>query len=98
MSNDQGPKTNEDVVAVAIRRVEELARLGQMEAAEAGCRELLTRAPQDSRGWASLGMVKLLGGRAAEAEGPLKQAIGLYANDARYWNMLSLALRVLSRG
>src|SRR5207253_3783648 len=82
--------TNQD----GITRIEELARMGMLEAAEAACRELLAAAPQEHRAWAWLGMLSLARGRPADSESALRQAITLEPRDGRYWNTLALALRL----
>src|SRR5436190_13660162 len=86
-----------DVNREGIARIEELARLGLMDAAEAACRDLLARAPQEHKAWTWLGMIKLVGRQGAEAEAALRQAIAIFPRDGRYWNSLSLALRIQSR-
>src|SRR5262245_29923445 len=82
--------TNQDAIA----QIEEFAREGQCDAAEAACRELIARAPHEHKAWVLLGMMALTLGRAAEAEAALRQAVALQPHDARYWNGLSLALLV----
>ena len=81
----------------AIARIEDLARLGMMDAAEQACRQLLAHAPQEHKAWAWLGMLSLVRQQTAEAEAAVRQALALFPGDARYWNTLSLALRMQSR-
>ena len=80
-----------------IARIEGFARAGKLVEAEAACREVLARAPQEYRAWCLLGLVKLAGGQGADAEAALNQSTRLFPHDGRYWNALSLALRMQSR-
>src|SRR6267142_6062660 len=94
MIHTEAGVTSELPNQAAIARIEELAQLGLFDAAEAACRDLLARAPQEHKAWAWLGMLALAGGRSAEAEPALRQAIALFPRDARYWNTLSVSLRM----
>jgi protein O-GlcNAc transferase len=87
----------DDANREAIGRIERLARGGMLAEAEAECREVLARAPQEYRAWCLLGLVKLAAGQGAEAEAALLQATQVFPHDGRYWNSLSLALRMQSR-
>src|SRR3954470_22030195 len=78
----------------AITRIEELARIGMLDAAESECRELLGVAPQQHRAWAWLGMLSLARGRPSDGEAALRQAVSLEPRDGQYWNSLALALRM----
>jgi protein O-GlcNAc transferase len=81
----------------AIARIEELVRLGMMDAAEQACRQVLEHDAREHKAWAWLAMLMLVRQQAAEAEAAIRQAISIFSGDARYWNTLSLALRLQSR-
>jgi predicted O-linked N-acetylglucosamine transferase (SPINDLY family) len=80
-----------------IARIEELVRLGMIDAAQQGCRQLLAEAPQEHKAWAWLAMLALVQQRAAEAENAIRRAVSIFSGDARYWNTLSIALRLQAR-
>ena len=81
----------------AIARIEELARLGLLDAAQAACRELLAGEPHSHQAWAWLGFLAVAQGKPAEGEAALRRAIALNSGDARYWNTLSLSLRMQAK-
>src|SRR5262245_15376571 len=81
----------------AIARIEDLVRLGMMDAAEQACRDLLAQAPQEHRAWAWLGMLKLISHQGAESEAAIRQALAIFSGSAHYWNTLSIALRLQAR-
>lgn len=79
--------------AAALSRIEELTRLGQLDAAEAACGALTQQRPQGHEGWGWRGMLALVRGRCPEAETYLRQALALCDRDPHYWGNLSHALR-----
>jgi predicted O-linked N-acetylglucosamine transferase (SPINDLY family) len=80
-----------------IARIEDLVRLGMIDAAEQAASDLTIRAPQDDKAWAWLGMLKLVRHQGVEAEAAIRRALTIFSGNARYWNSLSLALRLQSR-
>src|SRR6476646_10217102 len=80
-----------------IARIEDLVRLGMLDAAEQAASDLTIRAPQDDKAWAWLGMLKLVRHPGVEAEAAIRRALTIFSGNARYWNSLSLALRLQSR-
>lgn len=80
-----------------IEDVENLVRQGVFDAAQALCGTILNQRPGEHRAWAWLGMLHLTQGRMVEAELPLKRALELFSQDARYWNNLCLCLRGQSK-
>src|SRR4051794_6931093 len=87
--------TNDNHTAIA--RVEELVRLGTMDAAEQLCNELLRQAPHEHKAWFWLGMLRLIRQQGAESEAAIRQALAIFSGNAQYWNSLSLALQLQSR-
>src|SRR4029079_5545650 len=81
----------------AMANIEQLAQAGMIDAAEQACRELLARDAREHKGWASLAMLKLVQHQPADAEVAIGQAIVIDSDDSRYWNVLSIALRLQSR-
>jgi predicted O-linked N-acetylglucosamine transferase (SPINDLY family) len=80
-----------------IARIEQLVRLGMMDAAEQACNDLLQQAPREHKAWFWLSMLKLIRQQGAEAEAAIRQALAIFSGDAQYWNLLSLSLRLQSR-
>ncbi len=81
----------------SIARIEDLVRLGMLDAAEQAASDLTVQAPQEDKAWAWLGMLKLVRQQGAEAEAAIRRAISIFSGNARYWNSLSLALRLQLR-
>lgn len=81
----------------AIAQIEQLVRMGMMDAAEEACRQVVAQSAREHRAWSWLAMLKLVRGQGVEAEAAIRQALAVFAKDARYWNSLSLALRLQYR-
>lgn len=80
-----------------LRRIESLRQQGQLQAAEAACREFLTSHPEVAAAWALRGVIALQSRDAITAVNSFAAAVNLNPNDALSWHHLSFALQQAGR-